>query len=100
MPDLIGHLSCEYRGIQKRHLAWVEMPLKCFEIVTLYDDDKDTNYMIPARINRDKKGTGVAVTPQRGPVHSCVMTDFRRSALAGRRLTPNFFSSGKVRSWL
>ena len=42
MPDLIGHLSMTTEK-QKRHLTWAEMPLKCFEIVTLYDDDKDTN---------------------------------------------------------
>ena len=36
------------------------------------------NKMIPARINREK-GKDVAVTLHRGPMHSCVMTDFSYS---------------------
>jgi len=43
MPDQIEYHSLSHKGIPKRHLAWAEMPLKCFEIVTLYDYDKVTN---------------------------------------------------------
>ena len=34
--------------------------------------------LIPARINREK-GKQSSVTPYRGPMHSCVMTDFSYS---------------------
>ena len=47
---------------QKRHLTWAEMPLKCFEIVTLYDNDKVTNY-IDSRKNKPIKRKESAVTP-------------------------------------
>jgi hypothetical protein len=78
MPDLIGHLTIKQKRTQKRHLTWAEMPLKCFEIVTLYDNDKVTNY-IDSRKNKPIKRKESAVTPHGGPMHSCVMTDFSYS---------------------
>ncbi len=54
MPDLIGHLTIKQKRTQKRHLTWAEMPLKCFEIVTLYDNDKVTN-LNDSRKNKPRK---------------------------------------------
>ena len=31
MPDQIEYQSLSHKEIQKRHLAWAEMPLKCFD---------------------------------------------------------------------
>jgi hypothetical protein len=55
MPDLIGHLSMITERNKKRHLAWVEMPLRRISNVISHDATKLRIKLIPARINGEKE---------------------------------------------